>query len=150
MLDDKGRIISWNEGARRLKGYSADEIIGKYFSIFYPEEDIISGKPAHELKVARSEGKYEEEGWRLKKDGSRFWASVVITAVYDKGKKLIGFSKVTRDLPVCPRQSATIHQNGPAASRTFHSMDICPGALIPIRRRRVAARPCQLLLPFHT
>ena len=98
MLDDKGRIISWNEGARRLKGYSADEIIGKYFSIFYPEEDIISGKPAHELKVARSEGKYEEEGWRLKKDGSRFWASVVITAVYDKGKKLIGFSKVTRDL----------------------------------------------------
>ncbi|HEY1112472.1 MAG TPA: PAS domain S-box protein, partial [Chitinophagaceae bacterium] len=97
MLDDKGRIISWNEGARRINGYSTEEILGKYFSIFYPEEDIIKGKPAHELKVARATGKYEEEGWRLRKDGSRFWASVVITAVYHNGV-LAGFSKVTRDL----------------------------------------------------
>lgn len=98
MLDDKGRIISWNEGARRIKGYSAEEIIGKYFSIFYPEEDILNGKPAHELKVAVEEGKYEEEGWRLRKDGSLFWANVVITAVYNSNGALIGFSKVTRDL----------------------------------------------------
>lgn len=98
MLDEKGRIISWNEGAKRIKGYMANEIIGKYFSIFYPEEDIINGKPEHELKVAIEEGKYEEEGWRLKKDGSRFWANVVITAVFHTNGTLIGFSKVTRDL----------------------------------------------------
>lgn len=98
MLDEKGRIISWNEGAKRIKGYTADEIIGKYFSIFYPEEDIINGKPPHELKVARAVGKYEEEGWRLRKDGSRFWANVVITAVYNNEGTHIGFSKVTRDL----------------------------------------------------
>jgi len=98
MLDEKGRIVSWNEGARRMKGYNANEIIGKYFSIFYPEEDIINGKPAHELKVAMAEGKYEEEGWRLRKDGSRFWANVVITAVYNAAGTLVGFSKVTRDL----------------------------------------------------
>jgi len=98
MLDEKGKIASWNEGARRIKGYNADEIIGKYFAIFYPEEDILNGKPAYELKVARAEGKFEEEGWRLKKDGSRFWANVVITAVYNKQGILVGFSKVTRDL----------------------------------------------------
>ena len=98
MLDTKGRIISWNEGARRIKGYNAEDVIGKYFAIFYPEEDILSGKPAWELKVARSTGKYEEEGWRLRKDGSRFWANIVITAVYDSEGRLSGFSKVTRDL----------------------------------------------------
>ncbi|WP_247236721.1 PAS domain-containing sensor histidine kinase [Telluribacter sp. SYSU D00476] len=98
MLDERGRIISWNEGARRMKGYNPDEIIGKYFSIFYPEEDILNGKPSHELKVAREVGKYEEEGWRLRKDGTRFWANVVITAVYNYDGALIGYSKVTRDL----------------------------------------------------
>lgn len=98
MLDEKGRIISWNEGAKKMKGYMPDEIIGKYFSIFYPEEDIISGKPAHELKVARNVGKYEEEGWRIRKDGSSFWANVVITAVYKHDGALLGYSKVTRDL----------------------------------------------------
>ncbi|MCU7549999.1 PAS domain S-box protein [Chitinophagaceae bacterium LB-8] len=98
MLDEKGRIVSWNEGAKRIKGYTASEIIGKYFSIFYPEEDIISGKPANELKIARETGKYEEEGWRLKKDGSRFWANIVITAVYNNDGILIGYSKVTKDL----------------------------------------------------
>jgi PAS domain S-box-containing protein len=98
MLDENGRIISWNEGAKRIKGYTEQEILGKYFSIFYPEEDILNGKPAHELKVARKVGKYEEEGWRLRKDGSRFWANIVITAVYNRQGILIGFSKVTRDL----------------------------------------------------
>ena len=98
MLDTKGRIISWNEGARRIKGYAAEDVIGKYFSIFYPEEDILNGKPAWELKIARSSGKYEEEGWRLRKDGTRFWANIVITAVYDTEGRLSGFSKVTRDL----------------------------------------------------
>lgn len=98
MLDEKGKIISWNEGAKKLKGYTNEEIIGKYFSIFYPEEDILNGKPAHELAVARREGKYEEEGWRLRKDGSRFWANVIIAAVYNADNLLLGYSKVTRDL----------------------------------------------------
>lgn len=98
MLDEKGRIISWNEGAKRIKGYTTEEILGKYFSIFYTEEDIIMGKPAHELKVARTSGKYEEEGWRLRKDGSMFWANILITAVYNNHGQLIGYSKVTRDL----------------------------------------------------
>ncbi len=98
MMDEKGRITSWNEGAKKINGYTAQEIIGKYFTIFYPEEDIINGKPQYELKVAKAEGKYEEEGWRLRKDGSRFWASVVITAVYNKAGIHLGYSKVTRDL----------------------------------------------------
>ena len=98
MLDEKGRIISWNEGAKKIKGYEETEVIGKYFSIFYPEEDVLNGKPALELKIAKSEGKYEEEGWRIRKDGTLFWASVVITAVYNNQGIHIGFSKVTRDL----------------------------------------------------
>jgi PAS domain S-box-containing protein len=98
MLDEKGRIISWNEGAKRINGYEEKEIVGKYFSIFYPEEDVLNGKPAYELKVARTEGKYEEEGWRIRKDGSVFWSNVVITSIYDSRGILIGFSKVTRDL----------------------------------------------------
>jgi PAS domain S-box-containing protein len=98
MMDEQGRIISWNEGARRIKGYEEPEINGKYFSIFYPEEDILNGKPAFELKQAREEGKYEEEGWRIRKDGTRFWANVVITPVYNNEGSLIGYSKVTRDL----------------------------------------------------
>ncbi len=98
MLDEKGRVISWNEGAKNISGYESNEIIGKYFSIFYPEEDIIKDKPSNELRIAQSTGKYEEEGWRLRKNGSRFWASIVITAVYNKNNTLIGYSKVTRDL----------------------------------------------------
>jgi PAS domain S-box-containing protein len=98
MLDERGTIISWNEGAKRIKGYSASEILGKNFAVFYPEEDCLNGKPANELKIAKEVGTYEEEGWRLRKDGSRFWANVVITAVYNSERIHIGFSKVTRDL----------------------------------------------------
>jgi PAS domain S-box-containing protein len=98
MMDEKGRIVSWNEGAKRIKGYDPSEVIGKYFSIFYPEEEIFNGKPAYELKEVRKNGKYEEEGWRIRKDGSKFWANVIITAVYNADKILVGFSKVTRDL----------------------------------------------------
>lgn len=98
MLDPEGYIISWNAGAHRIKGYTAEEIIGKHFSIFYPEEDILSGKPPRELEIAKEYGVYEEEGWRLRKDGSRFWANVVITAVHDETGLLRGFAKVTRDI----------------------------------------------------
>ena len=91
MLNPKGIISTWNEGAKQIKGYSANEIIGKHFSIFYIPEDLINSKPAMELEVALSTGKYEEEGWRKRKDGSTFWANVLITAVYDEVGKHIGF-----------------------------------------------------------
>lgn len=98
MLDPEGRVASWNPGAERIKGYPAEEIIGQHFSKFYPQEAIDRGWPAHELKVARAEGRFEDEGWRLRKDGTPFWANVVITALYDGAGNFWGFSKVTRDL----------------------------------------------------
>jgi PAS domain S-box-containing protein len=98
MLDPEGRVVSWNEGARRIKGYEAEEILGKHFSTFYPPEVAASGHPARELEIARREGRYEEEGWRIRKDGTRFWANVVITALFGARGDLIGYAKVTRDL----------------------------------------------------
>ena len=96
-LDADGHVNSWNVGAERLKGYKADEILGRHFSAFYPPEDIADGKPQRELVIAIQEGRIEDEGWRLRKDGSRFWANVVITATKDAHGDIIGFSKVTRD-----------------------------------------------------
>ena len=100
MLDPIGRIISWNPGAERIKGYRADEILGQHFSRFYPAEEALGGKPDAALKTAAAEGRYEAEGWRLRKDGSRFWASAIMTALYDEAGGLRGFSKITRDLTV--------------------------------------------------
>lgn len=97
-LDARGHIISWNPGAERLKGYRAHEIIGKHFSTFYPEQDKRAGKPEWELEVATEVGRVEDEGWRLRQDGTRFWANVVITALRDDTGELIGFAKITRDL----------------------------------------------------
>jgi PAS domain S-box-containing protein len=98
VLDPAGNIATWNLGAERIKGYAPDEIIGKHFSVFYTREAVDAGWPAHELKAAAAEGRFEDEGWRVRKDGSRFWASVVITALRDDNGKLLGFSKITRDL----------------------------------------------------
>jgi PAS domain S-box-containing protein len=98
MLDPQGRVATWNAGAERLKGYTADEIIGRHFSTFYPEEEVRSGKCEMELEVAARDGRYEDEGHRLRKDGSRFWANVILTAVRDAQGTLVGFAKVTRDL----------------------------------------------------
>jgi PAS domain S-box-containing protein len=98
LLDREGRIMSWNAGAQRLKGYAAEDIIGQHFSVFYPHEALERGWPQHELKVALAEGRFEDEGWRVRKDGSRFWANVVITALRDEDGRLLGFSKITRDL----------------------------------------------------
>jgi PAS domain S-box-containing protein len=97
MLDVQGHVSSWNTGAQRIKGYAVSEIIGKHFSVFYPEEDLRAGKPERELEVAAKEGRFEDEGWRLRKDGSRFWANVIISAIRDETGELIGFGKVTRD-----------------------------------------------------
>src|SRR5215207_2344623 len=98
MLDSEGRIVSWNPGGERIKGYRADEVIGRHFSLFYTQEAIDRGHPDHELKMAKADGRFEEEGWRVRKDGSQFWANVVITALFDEGGQLRGFGKVTRDM----------------------------------------------------
>ena len=97
-LDTGGHVETWNLGAERIKGYKADEIIGKHFSIFYPPEDVAAGKTERELEIAIGEGRFEEEGWRIRKDGSRMWASVTITALRNPQGDLLGFAKVTRDL----------------------------------------------------
>ena len=98
MLDPNGNIATWNNGAQRIKQYAPHEIIGRHFSTFYGEEDLRNRKPERELEIARAEGSVEDEGWRLRKDGSRFWANVVITAVRDAHGELRGFAKVTRDI----------------------------------------------------
>jgi len=98
LLDPQGRVANWNPGAERMKGYAPEEIIGQHFSRFYPPEDSNSGKPARELEIAASTGHFEEEAWRIRKDGSRFWASVVLSAVRNPAGELIGFTKVTRDM----------------------------------------------------
>jgi PAS domain S-box-containing protein len=97
-LDGAGHVLSWNAGAQRIKGYAAEEIIGRHFSVFYPAEAVAARFPQHELEVAAASGRFEDEGWRVRKDGSLFWANVVITALRDKAGRLAGFAKVTRDL----------------------------------------------------
>jgi PAS domain S-box-containing protein len=98
MLDPNGYVASWNTGAERIKGYKASEIIGQHFSVFYTEPDIATSHPQHELEIAVRDGRFEEEGPRVRKDGTQFWANVVITAVRDETGALVGFAKVTRDL----------------------------------------------------
>ena len=98
MLDVSGYVASWNQGAERIKGYSADEIIGEHFSKFYSAEDIERGKPEEALRIAEIEGRCEFDGWRVRKDGSKFWANVVLTALKDGTERLYGFAKITRDM----------------------------------------------------
>ena len=98
VLDTTGHIRSWNPGAQRLKGYTAEEIIGRHFSTFYPEADVAAQKPQKLLAIASRVGRVEDEGWRVRKDGTQFWANVVITALHDEDGPLIGFAKITRDL----------------------------------------------------
>src|SRR3712207_2984606 len=98
MLDPEGRVTTWNPGAQRIKGYHEEEIVGEHFSIFYTDEDVERGHPADELRLAAAEGSYREEGIRVRKDGSTFWANVLITALRDGEGNLRGFAKVTRDI----------------------------------------------------
>ena len=98
MLDVDGRVASWNEGAKRLKGWSAEEILGQHFSLFYTEEAVAAGHPERELEIAAAEGRYEEEDWRVRKDGSKFMAEIIITAIRDDSGSRRGFSKITRDI----------------------------------------------------
>jgi PAS domain S-box-containing protein len=106
MLDPAGHVTSWNAGAQRIKGYAPDEIIGRHFSAFYTREDIAANKPARELELASTSGRAEDEGWRVRRDGSRFWANVVISAVRDPSGTLLGFAKVTRDMTERSRLAA--------------------------------------------
>ena len=98
LLDKEGTILTWNRGAERLKGYTADEIIGRSFKMFYTTDDLLRQHPEHELEIAKDVGRYEEEGWRLRKDGRRFWANIIINKLLDENNNFIGFSKITRDL----------------------------------------------------
>ena len=126
MLDPNGIIVSWSEGAQRIKGYRAEEIIGAHFSRFYPPEAIERGWPEHELRVAATEGHFEDEDWRVRKDGSRFWANVVITALRDRNSRLIGFSQDHARSDRAPSQ-------GGGAARE-------PGALPAADRERAGIR----------
>ncbi|HEV8110834.1 MAG TPA: PAS domain S-box protein [Burkholderiales bacterium] len=111
LLDRSGHIVSWNRGAERLKGYAAAEIIGRNFSVLYPPDAIERRWPERELKMAQESGRLEDEGWRVRKDGSRFWANVVITALHDESGALRGFSKITRDLTERRNQEETLRQS---------------------------------------
>ncbi len=109
MLDVEGHVLTWNNGARRLKGYEAHEIIGQHFSLFYVQADLLARKPERALVLALSEGRVEDEFWRMRKDGSQFWASVIITALYKDGRH-IGFAKVTRDLTERRKSYAAVRE----------------------------------------
>ena len=115
MLDPAGHIATWNIGAQKIKGYAADEIIGRHFSAFYTPEDVAAGKPQTELAIATARGSVEDEGWRVRRDGSRFWANVVVTAVHDESGALCGFAKVTRDMTERVRLAELEHAGEPAA-----------------------------------
>ncbi|MDP9190118.1 MAG: PAS domain S-box protein [Acidobacteriota bacterium] len=117
MLDPDGSVASWNTGAQRIKGYSADEILGRHFSVFYPEDDVASGKPQRDLDAVTTSGRHEDEGWRIRKDGSLFWANIVITAIRDQASNLRGFAKLTRDLTERKKVEAIL-TNARAAAET--------------------------------
>ena len=123
MLDPAGHILSWNAGAQFLKGYEPEEIIGLHFSTFYTPEDKARDHPAHELEIATREGRYEEEGWRVRKDGSHFWASVTITAIRDDHGRLTGFAKVTRDLTERKRNEEELRDAVESLRRANEELD---------------------------
>jgi PAS domain S-box-containing protein len=121
MLDPEGHIATWNRGAEQIKGYRSEEILGQHFSRFYPQEDIDGGKPERELKGAIAEGHFLDEGWRVRKDGSRFWANVLITPVHDDKGRLRGFSKVTRDMTRVRRDEAALKESQAQMGGIIHS-----------------------------
>src|SRR2546421_1492363 len=121
MLDPRGYITSWNSGAERIKGYREEEIIGKHFSCFYPPERVEAGYPDQELEAAATKGRFEDEGWRLRKDGSKFWANVIITALRDESGKLKGFSKITRDRTEAMRKESEIRDSEIRFRRLFET-----------------------------
>ena len=111
MLDTQGRVATWNPGAERFKGYKAEEILGRNFSEFFTDEDRASGRPERALQIAAEEGRYEAEGWRVRKDGSRFWANAVLDAIYGPSGELVGFAKITRDITAKREQEQALFES---------------------------------------
>jgi PAS domain S-box-containing protein len=156
MLDTAGRIMTWNSGAERSKGYAADEIIGRHFSCFYPEEDVARGKPEQELQEALATGQCTDEGWRVRKDGSRFWARVVITPLHDKSGGLRGFAKVTRDITESMRAQERFRQAVESAPNGMVMID-AEGKIVLVNaqterlfgytRDEILGQPVELLVP---
>jgi PAS domain S-box-containing protein len=130
MLAPDGRIVTWNAGAERIKGYHASDIIGQHFSVFYPPEDIAAGKPERELITAVADGRVEDEGWRIRQDGTRFWANVVITALFDETGELRGFGKVTRDMTERRAVEQTLSERQRLVSHLVEAQEL--------ERRRIA------------
>src|SRR6266700_5789928 len=122
MLDPEGRVASWNAGAELIKGYRPQEILGEHFSKFYPPEDVAQGKPQWELEIAEREGRHEDEGWRVRKDGTRFWANAVLNAMRDAHGGLVGFAKVTRDLTQRRRVEQALAQSNQELERFSYSV----------------------------
>lgn len=115
MLDPQGMVVTWNRGAELITGYSSEEIIGSHLSVFYAPEDIADGLPERELAAARQSGRFEDEGWRVRKGGQRYWANVCVSAMLDSNGELIGYSKLTRDLTE-PLRPWPLPRATPAAS----------------------------------
>src|SRR5437660_2128857 len=122
MLDGAGRVLTWNAGAEAIKGYAAEEILGQHFSVFYTPEDVARGKPQAHLDAAERDGRVEDEGWRLRKDGHRFWADAVITALRDPAGTLIAYGKVTRDLTARRRIEEQLAQSNSELERFSYSV----------------------------
>jgi PAS domain S-box-containing protein len=147
-LDRYGRVTSWNQGAERIKGYRADEIIGRHFSTFYPAEEVAAGKPAQELIVAEQQGRFEEEGWRLRKNGSRFWANVLITALRDDAGRLRGFAKVTRDGTERKRMQDLLLESERREAAKFHELADRMAALEQMKSRFMNLASHELRTPI--
>src|SRR3989442_1409383 len=122
MLDGAGRVSTWNSGAERIKGYRAEEIVGQHFSRFYPPEAVAEGKPARLLAIAARDGRVEDEGWRVRKDGTRYWANTVISPMRDSQGGLIGYAKVTRDLTQRRRADQALAQTNQELERFSYSV----------------------------
>ncbi len=129
LLDPSGNVASWNQGAERIKGYTADEIIGRHFSCFYPPADVKDGKPEQALQRAITDGHHEEEGWRMRKDGSRFLADAVITALTDETGKLRGFSKITRDVTERKRTEEALEKS---RENLLALLEVSPDAMVTV------------------
>ena len=139
MLDASGIVTSWNPGAQRFKGYAPSEIIGQHFSRFYTEEDRKQGIPALALETASHKGKFESEGWRVRKDGSRFWAYVVIVPIRNATSEVVGFAKVTRDLS--ERKAAEEHPE--KRERGAYVQGLRTGTVARTRGERVSCQCCK-------
>jgi PAS domain S-box-containing protein len=142
ILDPNGNVTSWNAGAEQIKGYSADEIIGRHFAVFYPDEAVRSGWPEEELRHAATKGRFEDEGWRVRKDGTRFWANVVITALRDDSGRLIAFGKVTRDLTarrLAEEQARRLAAEQAAHAEAIRRAEELEAALLTAQEARAAA-----------